>query len=66
MHFGEQFKTWIKMVNMDQKEIMCCDRYNLSRIDIARGVHQGCSMSPILLTFVIEMVAIVIRSDRRI
>lgn len=66
MKFGKGFLTWIRLIDIDPHAIISGNSHNSDRIDVKCGVGQGCPLSPALFNLVIEMMAIMVRSSKKI
>lgn len=55
--FGNNMRQWIKMIYTKQTTMTALDGYFSERIEIGRGVRQGCPLSPILFNLIIEVLA---------
>ncbi|MCG8049147.1 MAG: reverse transcriptase domain-containing protein [Candidatus Thiodiazotropha endolucinida] len=64
--FSENFIRWVKILYHNISSSVIVNNYISGPFNIARGVRQGCSLSPLLYFLVIEPFANKIRSDSSI
>ena len=61
--FGPSFSTWIKILYNDIGSHVIINGFLTSRIELRRGVRQGCPLSPMLYVLCAEPLAAAIRSS---
>lgn len=61
--FKENFIRWIKILYTDVSASVLVNNFISERFPILRGVHQGCSLSPLLYVIILEPFANKIRRD---
>ena len=61
--FGPSFQKWVKIVYSNIGSHVIVNGYLSSRIDIHRGVRQGCPLSPLLCVLSFEPLASAIRQN---
>ena len=62
-NFGKEFIQWIKILYTGPKAILKNNGYLSNKINIKRGIRQGCPVSALLFTLVIEILSYKIHND---
>ena len=65
-NFGDQFISWIKTIYSCRKSYVINNGFLTDPIDIAKGIFQGCPVSPYLFLLIIETLAISVRQNKDI
>ena len=65
-NFGDQFISWIKTIYSCRKSYVINNGFLTDPIDMARGIFQGCPISPYLFLLIIETMAISVRQNKNI
>lgn len=61
--FGTSFMKWVKVLYSDPKAAVTTNGVISSFFNLSRGTRQGCPLSPLLFTIVLEPLAIAIRAN---
>lgn len=64
--FGHIFRTWISLLYNNLRSAVMTNGMTSPFFTISRGTRQGCPLSPLLFTIVLEPLAIMIRADPNI
>ena len=65
-NFGPDFTRWIAVIYSDISSVVINNGWVSSSFPLARGVRQGCPLSPLLYCLVAETLGKAIRRDRTI
>ncbi len=64
--FGHIFRTWVSLLYKNPRAAVMTNGMSSPFFTISRGTRQGCPLSPLLFTIVLEPLAIMIRADPNI
>ena len=65
-NFSDKFITWIKTIYSGRVSYVMNNGFLTDRIQMEKGIFQGCPISPYLFLFVIEIMASLIRHNAQI
>ena len=65
-NFGDQFISWIKTIYSCRKSYVINNGFLTDPIEMAKGIFQGCPVSPYLFLLIIETMAISVRQNKNI
>lgn len=63
---GNVFSSWLQLLYKDQSAMILSKRVSSRKIDIMRGVRQGCPLSPLLFPLALESLALAIHKSTNI
>lgn len=66
MNFGPSFRQWLQTIYHLPVATVINNGHESGTITLERGLRQGCPLSPLLYTIVIETLCVSIRKNRRI